>query len=423
MSQIINLIGHNLQTIVEHGGYLFISLTTILEGFPVIGQFIPGHTIVIISGFLAKLQVFNLTKVLITITLSAILGDFIGYKLGKKFGIDFLYKFGSFLFIKPEYIDKARSLIQKNSAKTILFGRFSPVTRSLSPFIVGASGVHSKKFWLFDSIGAILWATVSIMIGYVFGAGYHTIATILGRYIFIAIVAGVLIAWGYRLINKQFHIFARYELITLFVNLFGLVLFLKTIQDALTDKVFLLQLDLYTNNYFLVHASEPWLSIMTVVTNVLSPAYLTLVGVIGLMCFIYYKKYTYSIITAFSLGGGYISTFIIKNMVMRLRPEDAFIVQGGYSFPSGHAVAATIFFTLLIYIFITKIRSILWREILIVISVFLALLVGFSRVYLGVHWLSDVFAGIGLGLFWTTSIILFIKYVRLIIFTIQSRRE
>jgi undecaprenyl-diphosphatase len=423
MFQIFSYIGHNLQSVVEHGGYLLIFLTTILEGFPVIGQFVPGHTIVVISGFLSRIEVLNIYKVLPIVMFSAILGDFLGYRLGKKFGIELLYKFGSFFFIKPEYVDKARTLVQDNTAKTILFGRFSPMTRSLTPFIVGAIGVNHKKFWIFDTIGAILWAISSILIGYIFGASYNAISTMFGRYIVIAMILGVLIAWGYRLINRQFHIFAKYELIILFVNLFGLYLFFKTVQDALSDKIFLLELDLFTNSYFLVNAKEPWLTVMNVITNVLSPGYITLIGLIGLAIFFHYRKYTYSIITALSLGGGYIFTFVIKNIVMRARPENAFILQGGYSFPSGHAVAATIFFTLIIYIFVTKIQSIVLREVLIVASVFTALLVAFSRVYLGVHWLSDVLAGIGLGLFWTTSIILFIRYIRLIMFTIRSRRE
>jgi len=423
MSELLNYIGHNLQTIVEHGGYLFISLTTILEGLPIIGQFVPGQTIVVMSGFLSKIDILALSKVLPVVIISAIFGDFLGYRLGKRYGIAFLYKFGSLIFIKSEYIDRAKKIVQDNTVKTIIFGRFSPITRSLTPFIVGASDIHSKKFWIFDTIGASLWGATTVLIGYIFGASYHVISVIFGKYIVIAIIAGLLIAWGYRFINKQFHIFAKYELIILFINLFGLYLFFKTIQDALTDKVFLLELDLFTNSYFLMNAKEPWITIMNVITNVLSPGYITLIGLIGLAVFYHYKKYTFGIITAVSLGGGYIFTFIIKNIVMRLRPEDAFILQGGYSFPSGHAVAATIFSTLLIYIFITKIKYLVLREILIFASVSIALIVAFSRVYLGVHWVSDVLAGIGLGLFWTTSIILFIRYVRLIVSIIKSRRE
>ncbi len=402
---------------------MFISLTTILEGLPLVGQFVPGQTIVIIAGFLSKIDVFSLRVVLPIVVICAVLGDYLGYLLGKKFGIELLYRFGSLCYIKPEYIDKPRKVIQDNSVKTIIIGRFSPMTRSLTPFVVGASGVSSRKFWIYDSLGAVLWATSAVLAGYVFGASYDTISALLGKYIVLVIVFGILMAWGYRLINKQFHIFAKYEIITLILNIFGLYLFFKTIQDALTDKVFLLQLDLFVNAYFTIHNSPALLWFMNLVTNILSPTYLTVLGLAGFIYFIRHKSYTFAIVTVFSLGTGYLSTFIIKNLVMRLRPENAFILQSGYSFPSGHAVAATIFFTLLIYFIVIKIKSLVLREVLIVICVILSLLVSFSRVYLGVHWMSDVFAGIGLGLFCTTFIILLIKYIRLIISTIKSRRE
>ncbi len=423
ISQILNYLGHNLQVIVENGGYLFIAVTTVLEGLPVVGQFIPGQTIVIISGFLAKIDALSFSRVLPVVVVSAVLGDYIGYVLGKKYGIELLYRFGNLFYIKTEYIDKARMIIKDNSVKTILIGRFNPVTRSLTPFVVGASDINSKKFWIFDSLGAILWATLSVSAGYIFGASYHIIASLIGKYIVLATVFGILMAWGYKIINKQFHIFAKYEIITLILNILGLYLFLKTVQDALTDKMFLLQLDLHVNEFFFNNVSEPLFSIINVITNILSPAYLTFVGLICFIYFVYTKRYTYSVITALSLGGGYLSTFLIKNIVMRLRPENAFIIQGGYSFPSGHAVAATIFFTLLVYIIVIKVRSLILRELLVVVCVLSALTVAFSRVYLGVHWVSDVFAGIGLGLFWTTLSILLIRYLRLIINVIKSRRE
>ena len=415
MTSIFSLITHNLQAIVEHGGYLFILLSTISEGIPIFGQFIPGHSVVIISGLLAKIEVLNIYKVFLVVIFGAVIGDIIGFYLGKKYGISLLTKFGQYLFLKKEYIDKALLLVKENTAKAIILGRFSPITRTLSPFLVGASGIHTKKFWIYDSIGVIIWASVSIMIGYIFGASYHAVSAALGKYILLAIILGILITWGYRFINKQFHIFAKYELITLGFNLFGLYLFFKTVQDAITDKVFLLELDVFVNNFFFIHSQEWIRDFMLIFTNIFSPTLITGVSVVLIAYLIHKKNYYYSLISIFSLGGGYVFTFIIKNIVTRIRPENAFISVSGYSFPSGHAVAATIFFTLLIYFFIVKIKSMIIREVLVVICVISIILTAFSRVYLSVHWLSDVLAGIGFGLFWVTSIILLVKYVNIIV--------
>ena len=423
MLQIIQVIGHNLQSIVEQGGYFFLFFTTVLEGIPIVGQFIPGHTIVIISGFLAKLHVMNIWNVIVIVIVSAMIGDVIGFLIGRKYGLPLLYKLGPYFFIKKEYIEKVQNLISKNLAKTVLIGRFSPITRPLAPFLVGASGTGIKAFWIYNFFSVTAWSLFSISIGYIFGASYHAVSAVVGKYVLVAIIIGILMSWGYRFINKQFHIFAKYELITLGINLAGLYLFFKTIQDALTDKVFLLELDLFINNFFFTHATVFWIYFMNAVTNILSPIVLGSIGILGIIYFVYKKNYQYSMMTILSFTGGYIITVLIKNLVLRLRPEDALILETGYSFPSGHAIAATIFFVLFCYFYIINIRSLILRESLIVLSVLLVALTAFSRVYLGVHWLSDVLAGIGFGLFWSTLCILLVKYVGMIVKRIKEENR
>ncbi len=422
MFQFIHSVGQNLQLIVEHGGYILVSITSILEGIPIMGQFVPGNTIVVISGFLSKIDLMNVYVVFGIVLVSSMIGDFLGYHIGHKYGFDFVNKYGPYFFIKREYIDKARSLIQANSAKTIIFGRFSPLTRSFTPFIVGASRIHIKSFWLYDFIAVFLWAIFSIGIGYIFGAGYHAVSAVLGKYIVIAIFIGILVIWGYRFINKHFHVFVKYELITLIFNLFGLYLFFKTIQDALTDKVFLLQFDLFANAYFIAHSTPMLSSVMNIITNVFSPSSIILYSLVGIAYFMYKKKYYDSIIIFLSLSGSYLVTFFIKNMVLRLRPEFGYIVESGYSFPSGHAIAITTFSVLLVYLFLVKINSMVLREISISLVALLLLTVSFSRIYLGVHWVSDVMAGIGLGLFTTTLIILLVKYFRMLYIRYQTTK-
>ena len=423
MSNFFHTVSENLQSIVENGGYFLLFVTSIVEGIPILGQFVPGQTIVIISGFLAKLDILNLMIIIPVVIMGAMIGDISGFFLGKKYGLSLLNRFGPYFFLKEEYINKILKLIKEHKAKTMILGRFNPISRTLTPFMVGASGMNTKIFWFWDFIGVFIWTISSVLVGYVFGASYHLASKVLGKYILIAISLGFLIVWGYRFINKQFHIFAKYELITLFFNLFGLYIFFKTIQDALTDKVFLLELDLYVNNFVFENAKLFITDIMLIATNIFSPTIITLVSAVIIIYFLYKKNFQYSLIAGLSLGGGYLFTFLIKNIVMRARPENAFLLVNGYSFPSGHSVAATIFFTLLIYFFIVKIKSMIWREILIVISVFSILLTAFTRVYLGVHWLSDVLAGIGLGLFWVTSVILLFKYISMMINTLRKIRK
>lgn len=410
----------NLESIVQHGGYFFLSIITILEGVPIIGSLIPGHTVVIFSGFIAKLGIWNISIVVPLVIISAMLGDYSGYYLGNKYGYDFLKKFGKTLFIKDEYINRAKEIVNIHTGKAIIFGRFNPITRPLIPFIVGASKVHINRFWLYDFVGVFLWAVSSIFVGYIFGASYHIVAGYLGKFILIAIIASILIIWSYGFINKRFHIFAKYELIALILNLVGLYAFFKTVQDSVTEHAFLAELDIWINTFFASHFSLSGFIVMNIITDILSPKLLTGISLVLIVYLLMKRKWRYSLISILSVSGGLFLGGFIKEIVERSRPINSFIVETGFSFPSGHAIVSTVFFTLFIYIFAGRIKSWIIREIVITISIILVLLTAVSRLYLGVHWLSDVVAGCAFGLFWTTLMILSVRYFGLIYVSIKE---
>lgn len=90
---------------------------------------------------------------------------------------------------------------------------------------------------------------------------------------------------------------------------------------------------------------------------------------------------------------------LIKEILQRPRPEEALhlIQQGGFSFPSGHAMTGLVFYGLVIYFLLRSIKNISTRGILLAVGVVYIFLIGFSRIYLGVHYPSDVLAGWCLG--------------------------
>ncbi len=111
------------------------------------------------------------------------------------------------------------------------------------------------------------------------------------------------------------------------------------------------------------------------------------------------RKNTYEallFLTAMALA--LISLSILKNHFQISRPTSGLYAVDGWSFPSGHATLATAFFFLLVHTFIDKMKSVKGKTFLIVGSIVGALLVSFSRVYLGAHWTLDILAGIALGL-------------------------
>lgn len=103
-------------------------------------------------------------------------------------------------------------------------------------------------------------------------------------------------------------------------------------------------------------------------------------------------------IYSFVLILGLISTKILKELIQRPRPDSSLILKTGYSFPSGHAVLATIFFGMIIYLFYKEIKEIKLKITFISINIILILIISISRLYLNVHYFTDILAGILWGL-------------------------
>jgi undecaprenyl-diphosphatase len=141
-------------------------------------------------------------------------------------------------------------------------------------------------------------------------------------------------------------------------------------------------------------------TIMFFVTNLLSPVTLPIFALLLIGWLLYKKQISKIALIIFGLGGGFLIETILKIIVARPRPPFGLAVETDYSFPSGHATLAIIFFSLLIYCFKDEIKNIVLRRLFIALNIVLFLLVGFSRIYLSVHWFSDVIAGFLFGIIW-----------------------
>jgi membrane protein DedA with SNARE-associated domain len=210
---------NQIQDFISQGGYIILLLSTIIEGIPLVGMAIPGNTTIMIGGFLAKLGSLNLYWVLIASATGALIGDYIGFSIGKYYGMSFIEKLRPYLFISDSHINKAKKLLSDHTGKSLIIGRFTPATRSLMPFLVGTTNTSYSSFWFFNITGGLLWVFSSVMIGYLFGSAYHIVSGYIGRILIIAIIATILFVWGYKFVNERFHIFRRYELFTLILNI------------------------------------------------------------------------------------------------------------------------------------------------------------------------------------------------------------
>ncbi|MDD4901282.1 MAG: bifunctional DedA family/phosphatase PAP2 family protein [Patescibacteria group bacterium] len=408
--------------LLDHWGYLILFLSALIEALPVIGGFFPGHIIVIFSGFLVYLGIFRLDAAISVAFAGAVVGDLLSYMIGRRFGQDFIMRYGKYFFLHQERYEKTKKLVQEHAGKALIIGRFSPFIRALAAFIAGSSGVKFSRFFFFTLLGGAAWASSSVLVGYVFGQSFEAAAKYFGRFVLLAIISIILISIVYRFLNKRRHIFARYHIFYLALHGLMIYLFSKMLEDYL-DQESTYRFDLWLADH-LQAIWRPGLSkIMILISDIFSPEVLFCLAVAAAIYFFLKRKRYAAGLFFLSATGSLISGMICKILVNRPRPVGGLVLETGSSFPSLHAAMAMTFFVLLWLFFLTKIPSGWLRRSLVFVDLILIIAVGFSRIYLKVHWFSDVVAGYALGLFWLTLLILIFRIVAQLVKSRQNKNS
>ena len=153
-------------------GYLGIFTIIFAESGVLPAVFLPGDSLLFASGFLAahgKLSIFLVTG---GCFIAAILGNCLGYAIGKRVGRKALKKGGG-RFLKAEYIDKTDHFFEKYGRSTIIIGRFLPVVRTFAPFLAGVVQMPYRIFFFYSVLGAFLWVFSLTLLGYYLGGKIH----------------------------------------------------------------------------------------------------------------------------------------------------------------------------------------------------------------------------------------------------------
>lgn len=173
----------------------------------------------------------------------------------------------------------------------------------------------------------------------------------------------------------------------LFIAVFILFSIIGSLYNNEIISIDVFMHDLVVNNL----RSDGLTFIMLFITNFCNPIILILLSlVILLIC----KDKKMGLIIMINLLVSILLNIIFKGIIQRDRPlEDFLIIESGYSFPSGHSMVSMAYYGLIIYFIYKKIKDKRVKNVLMILIGFLILAIGFSRIYLGVHFASDVIGG------------------------------
>jgi undecaprenyl-diphosphatase len=172
-------------------------------------------------------------------------------------------------------------------------------------------------------------------------------------------------------------------------------------EDVVTgDRLTLL--DAALAEWLHAHASPPLTRAMLVWTNLHSTIAISAYTAIVALALAIERRWRALVLVIVAAGGGLALNVLMKLAFQRARPafDDPLLTLSSYSFPSGHVAGSTIFYGLLVIWIVARTRRPLWRALAIVVALLLIAMVAFSRMYLGVHYLSDVGAAFAEGVAW-----------------------
>ncbi|MFL5845888.1 MAG: VTT domain-containing protein [Solirubrobacteraceae bacterium] len=401
--------------------YLLVGAMAFAETGAFLGFVAPGEVTVIVGGVVAGQGQINVVALIAIVWSCAVLGDVVSYVIGGRLGREFLVKHGPKVKITEERLEKVEDFFRRRGGLTIIVGRFIGLVRPIAPFLAGSSKMPFRRFIAFDIVAAGAWSTTFVLLGYVFWHSFDQVTAIAKKGALAfggAILLGVGIVWLVRhrdevreklMATRAGRAVARpigfawnritpgdlgLELTTLLsvvaVGSFAYIGYIVVLQDIATTPGDLRALDLAND------LKAGWLVDVAKVVTWLGSAWVTWAAVLVASAWLTVENRR---LEALVLLAGLVLTIIgvhvTKGAMDRPRPEDPLAGSQGASYPSGHAAYSVAWVA--ISVAVVRALPTLQRFAIPLVAVAVAVVVGLSRIYLHVHYLSDVLGGAGLA--------------------------
>jgi Uncharacterized membrane-associated protein len=375
---------------LQQYGYpiLFVGLAAEYLGLP----FVPGEAMMSFMGFFG-VKGPNLT-ILYSIffaTAGTFTGSMIAWFLGYKYGEGVVLKIGKPFHLTEEKLEKGRASFDRQRVILIIFSRFVPGVRHVIPYLSGISRIEVKKYTVLNLAGSILWCGSFIGMGSLLGKKWHTVVVLAKTYSLALMLLILFIFVTVKFFKKH----KKY----IFAIALPLFLFIKLCEDVIHRE--LSSFDNIIYKFVASFITEDMTDFMKFLSFLGSG--IALISITAIVIVVTYKNKKYAFygwMIGANLATSYVLNEIFKVIFHRERPDILRLIDiTGFSFPSGHSMVSLCFYGYITYVLWANLKS-RWRYSLVILAALFVISVGISRIYLGVHYASDVLGGFSAGLAW-----------------------
>jgi membrane protein DedA with SNARE-associated domain/membrane-associated phospholipid phosphatase len=417
--------------------YLAVGIMAFLETGAFVGLVAPGETFVILAGAVAGQGATSVYVTIAVVWASAWAGDTASFMLGQRKGRSFMLRHGRRVRITEERIQQVEGYFRRHGGKTILIGRFVGLVRALAPFIAGSSGMAYGQFVPYSILGTGLWSATFTLVGYFAAQSIDTAAEYAGRGTFlfatfiVTVVAIVALVRFLRVPENRQRVVETMDENRV---LHPLVVAGRRVQPQarflwhrltpgglgleFTTLIAVLSVSLYVLIAYTVIVSgdsgptgadraavdvvnelrDGWLTdINEVVTKLGSAEVVIPLAALVAIALGIARRWAELAVLIVGMTILFVGVDVFKDEVDRPRPAGGLVGTQGDAFPSGHAAYSTIYVWLAAMLVVRLRPGLTYATAIVITGIALTAAVGLTRVYLGVHYLSDVFGGWALG--------------------------
>jgi membrane protein DedA with SNARE-associated domain len=169
----------HLAPLLGHYGYWAVGAVVFVEDF---GIPAPGETILLAAGVYAGAGRLNIVAVAVIAFVAAVVGDNIGYLIGRSGGRAFVHRWGRYVFLTPKRFQAAEEFFGRHGGKIVTVARFIEGLRQANGIIAGTTGMHWRRFLAYNALGAALWVGLWASLAYLAGSHITAVYDEISRY-------------------------------------------------------------------------------------------------------------------------------------------------------------------------------------------------------------------------------------------------